>query len=656
MDNFFKIRRKEIIICLFLVAATLSVYLQVINYDFVYFDDELYVIDNPNVKAGLNRESIIWAFSADYAGNWHPLTWLSHMLDVELYGLSPMGHHLTSLQIHIANTVLLFILLNYMTGAVWPSGFVSALFALHPLHVESVVWVAERKDVLCAFFWILSISAYVRYTRNQSKMNYLLLVVLFAFGLMAKPMIVTLPFTLLLLDFWPLSRFKQKTYKTQTSACRIPMALIWEKIPLFALSAISSIITFSIQQHGGAVASLESIPLMMRISNALVSYISYIIKMFWPINLAFFYPYHKLLIWNVLLSGILLLCVSALIIFAARRLPYLVTGWLWYLGTLVPVIGIVQTGCQRMADRYTYVPLIGIFIIIAWGMRDIAAKWQGRRILLPIFSGVALVFFMICTWFQAGHWQNGITIFKHTLDVTKNNCVANCELGHALMRNGKLDEAVIQFCKALKINPNYEEAHANLGCTLARQKKVNDAIYHYQEALRINQNNAKAHNNLGVLLAGKGKVNDAIYHYKEGLRINPKYGGAYYNLGKIYANKGDIENAILFYKKTLQVSPNMAEALYNLSWIYATHKDNKFINGKEAVKLAEKLCRLQNYSHPLSLDVLAAAYAVTGKFDRAVKVAQQGLSVALMHGPEELASALTKRLQLYQAGIPYRQK
>ncbi len=289
-------------------------------------------------------------------------------------------------------------------------------------------------------------------------------------------------------------------------------------------------------------------------------------------------------------------------------------------------------------------------------MRDIAAKWQSQRILLLIFSGIALVFFIICTWFQAGHWQNGISIFKHTLDVTKNNCVANCELGHALMRSGKLDDAVVQLYNALKINPNYEEAHANLGCTLARQNKVNDAIYHYQKALRINQNNVKAHNNLGILLVGKGKVNDAIYHYQKALRINPKYAGAYYNLGKIYANKGEVENAILYYKKALQVSPNMAEALYNLSWIYATHKDNKFRNGKKAVKLAKKLCKLQIYSQPLSLDALAAAYAETGKFDKTVKIARQGLNMALTQGPEELASGLTKRLQLYQAGIPYRQK
>jgi len=653
MNNFFKTRRKEIIVCLFFVASSLFVYLQVINYDFIYFDDELYVIDNPNVKAGLTRETIIWAFSADYAVNWHPLTWLSHMLDIELYGLSPMGHHLTNLQIHTVNTVLLFILLNWMTGAIWPSSFVAALFAVHPLHVESVAWVAERKDVLCAFFWILSILAYVRYTRNQSKMNYLLIVILFAFGLMSKPMIVTLPFTLLLLDFWPLSRFEPKTCKTQTSAYRILVALIWEKIPLFALSVISSIITFSVQQYGGAVRSLETIPLMMRVSNALVSYTSYIIKMCWPTNLALYYPYNELPVGSVLVSGLLLLCISAMIVVASRRLPYLATGWLWYFGTLIPVIGLVQVGSQSMADRYTYIPLIGLFIIVAWGMRDIAAKWQSQKVLLSIFSSIVLIFFMISSWFQAGHWQNGITLFKHTLAVTQNNSVAHCELGHALMRNENLDEAVVQFYKALRINSNYEAAHTNLGYTLARQGKFNDAIYHYNKTLHINRDNAKAHNNLGVLLAGKGKFNEAFYHYQEALRINPKYAGAYYNLGKIYANKGKIEDAIFYYKKTLQVSPNMAEALYNLSWIYSTNE--KFRSGKEAVKLAEKLCGLQNYSQPLSLDALAVAYARAERFKEAVLTAQKGLELAQKMGPKELSLGLENRLKLYQARRPYRQ-
>ena len=654
-DNFFKIKRKEIIICLFLVAASLVVYLQLINYDFVYYDDNSYVTENPHVKAGLTLESIIWAFTTGHACNWHPLTWLSHMLDIELYGLNPMGHHLTSLQIHIVNTVLLFILLNWMTGAIWRSAFVAALFALHPLHVESVAWVAERKDVLCAFFWILSTLAYVRYTRNQSKINYLLLVVLFVFGLMAKPMIVTLPFTLLLLDFWPLSRFQSMLQKQQIPVFKAIACLVREKIPLFILSAISCLITFFVQQHGGAVTSIEILSLKARVANAIVSYTNYIGKMIWPLNLAVLYPLREWRPEQVIMSGLFLLVLSVLAVRSWRRFPYLTIGWLWYLGTLVPVIGLVQVGIQRMADRYTYIPLIGLFIIIAWGMRDIAAKWQRQGVLLPIFSSVALIFFMICTWFQVGHWQNGITIFKHTLDMTKNNYAANCELGNALMRNGKLDDAVIQFYKALRINPNYEEAHANLGCTLARQGNVSDAIYYYNKALLINPDNAKAHNNLGVLLAGKGKFNDAFYHYQEVLRINPKYAGAYYNLGKIYANKGDIENAILYYKKTLKVSPNMAEALYNLSWIYATNQNEKFRNGKQAVKLAEKLCRLHNYNQPLSLDALAAAYAETGRFKEAILTARKGLELALKMGPKELALGLENRLKLYQVGYPYRQ-
>jgi tetratricopeptide (TPR) repeat protein len=308
-----------------------------------------------------------------------------------------------------------------------------------------------------------------------------------------------------------------------------------------------------------------------------------------------------------------------------------------------------------MADRWAYIPLIGIFIIISWGVPGFLGKWRYKEISLATIAAIILIILSTTTWFQARHWQNGITIFKHTVDVTQNNCVANCELGHALMRNGKLDDAVIQFYNALRINPNHEEAHANLGYTLACQGKVKDAIYHYNKTLRINRDNVKTHNNLGVLLAGKGKFNEAFYHYQEALRINPKYAGAYYNLGKIYANKGKIEDAILYYKKTLQVSPNMPAALYNLSWIGATSEDDKFRSSIKAVELAEKLCKLQNYTQPLSLDTLAAAYAEAGRFKEAVLTAKKGLALALEMGPKELALGLENRLKLYHAGRPYRQ-
>ena len=621
MDNFFKIRRKKIIICLFLVAASLVVYLQLINCDFVNYDDNSYVTENPYIKAGLTLESFIWAFTTGHASNWHPLTWLSHMLDCELYGLNPMGHHWTNLQIHIVNTVLLFILLNWMTGAVWPSSLVAALFALHPLHVESVTWVAERKDVLCALFWILSILAYVRYTRNRSKMNYLLLVVLFSFGLMSKPMIVTLPFTLLLLDFWPLSRFQSMVHEQQAPKSQMLITLVWEKIPLFILSAMSSILTLFVQQYGGAVTSIETISLKARIANAIVSYTNYIEKMIWPLDLAVLYPLREWRPGQVIMSGLFLLVLSVLAVRSWRRFPYLTIGWLWYLGTLVPVIGLVQVGAQRMADRYTYIPLIGLFIIVAWGAQDIAAKWRSQRVLLLMFSSLVLIFFMICTWFQVSYWQDGITLFKHAVKMTDNNSIAHCVLGHSLDIQGKHKEAILHYSKALQINPMYTEAH----------------------------------NSLGVLFASKGNFNDAFYHYKEALRINPKYSGAYYNLGKIYANKGEIKDAILYYKKALQVSQNMTEALYNLSWIAATAKDDKFRNGIEAVKLAEKLCKFQNYSQPLSLDALAAAYAEAGRFKEAILTAQKGLELALKMGPKELALGLENRLKLYHTGRPYRQ-
>ncbi len=611
----------KLLISLFLTLAILIVYCQAIHFDFNNYDDNLYVTENQQVRAGLTVKGFCWAFTTGHASNWHPLTWLSHMLDCELYGLNPMGHHWTNIQIHLANSILLFLLLNIMTGSIWQSGFVAALFALHPLHVESVVWIAERKDVLCAFFWILSILAYVRYTRKQSKINYLLIVVLFSFGLMSKPMIVTLPFTLLLLDFWPLSRFQSMLQKQQIPVFKAIACLVREKIPLFILSAILCLITFLVQQSGGAVTSIETLSLKVRVANAIVSYTSYIGKMIWPLNLAILYPFRESCPEQIIMSLLLLLVLSALVVRAWRKFPYLTIGWFWYLGTLIPVIGLVQVGAQSMADRYTYVPLIGIFIIIAWGMRDIAAKWQGQKILLPIFSGIVFIFFIICTWLQVHYWQDGITLFKHTVEVTHNNSIAHRNLAHALNLHGKRDEALVHYFKALQINPKYTEAY----------------------------------NDIGNILACQGKINDAIYHYQEALRINPKYAGAYYNLGKIYANKGDVENAILFYKKTLQVIPNMTEALYNLSWIYATNKDDKFRNGKEAVKLAEKLCGLQNYSYPLSLDALAAAYAEAKRFDDAVFTAKKALELALLCGPEELVSGIKQRLSLYKSGQPYRQ-
>jgi Tfp pilus assembly protein PilF len=655
MDSVKK-RRIEIVICLFLCAACLVVYLQLINCDFVNYDDELYLTKNQHIQAGVTLKSVIWAFTTGYASNWHPLTWLSHMLDFKLYGLNPMGHHWTNLQIHIANTLLLFFVLQLMTGAILRSAFVSGLFAIHPLHVESVAWIAERKDVLSTFFWMLSMYAYVGYVRNPEKKRcYIVLIILFALGLMAKPMIATLPFVLLLLDFWPLSRFQSIIHEQKINVFQAFRTLVWEKTPLFVLTAISCGITFFVQQHGGAVASIEALPLKARAANAIASYINYIGKMIWPLHLAVLYPLRD---WNpgqVLISGVLLLLISTLAVRTWHRHPYFLVGWLWYLGTLIPVIGLVQVGAQRMADRYTYIPLIGLFIIIAWAMPDILCKWRSRRIILRTISGVMIILFMICSWFQVHHWKNGATLFTHAVKTTNNNSIAYCELGHALNEQGKHDEAIIHFKRALKINPYYTEAHYELGVTLEAQGNSTAAVKQYLEALRTNPNHVKAHNSMGIILAKQGNFKDSVYHHKKALQIDPKYPAAYYNLGKIFSAQGKIEEAIFYYQEALYYSSNMTQALYNLSWILATCEDGNYRNGTEAVKLAEKLCRITRYKQPLALDALAAAYAETGKFDAAVLTAQKGLTLALHHGLKELAVRLKKRLQLYQAKHSYRQ-
>jgi Flp pilus assembly protein TadD len=472
---------------------------------------------------------------------------------------------------------------------------------------------------------------------------------------MSKPMIVTLPFVLLLFDFWPLLRFQSILDKKKIPASKIIGYLIWEKIPLFILAAISCLITFFVQQHGGAVSSIEALPLNARVANAIVSYTSYIGKMIWPLNLAVLYPLREWHPGQVIMSGLLLLFLSVLAVRAWRRFPYLTTGWLWYLGTMVPVIGLVQVGSQSMADRYTYIPLIGLFIIIAWGMSDISAKLPGRRIPVAVFSSIILIVFMICAWFQVGHWRNGVTLFIHAINVTRNNSIAHYELGHALDQSQKYDRAVTHYFKALQINPKYVEAHNNLGYNLSLQGKIKDAVYHYNQALRIDPNHVKAHNNLGNVLARQGNFKDAVYHFNKAIKVAPNYAGAYYNLGKIFSNHGETKKAFIFYYKALELNPEMTQVLYNLSWIKATHENEKNRNGEKAVKLAEKLCKITKYNQPLALDALAAAYAETKRFDAAVLTAKKALELALHHGPEELAIGLKKRLQLYQAELPYRQ-
>ena len=429
--------RIVILVSLCLIIAILIPYRQAINFDFVGYDDELYVTKNLNVQKGFTAEGVKWAFTTFHSANWHPITWLSHILDCELYGLNPMGHHWTSLQIHLTNTLLLFFILQYMTGALWRSVFVAALFALHPLHVESVAWVAERKDVLCTFFGMLTISAYIMYVKKRNLLRYSLVFIFLSLGLMAKPMLVTLPFLLLLLDFWPLERLRSETVSR----------LILEKVPLLVPVVISSCLTFMAQQSSGAVKPLESFSLTVRVANAFVSYASYVVKAIWPHNLTVFYPHpgNALPLWQVL-GAILLVggaCVPA--IRSLKKYPYIAVGLFWYLGMLVPVIGLVQVGQQAMADRYTYIPMTGLFIIIAWGFSDLSTKWHYRKIVLTLFAVIILLVLAVSTFFQLGYWRNSVALFERAVSITENNYLAHNNLGAALLEKGKFDKAVLHI-------------------------------------------------------------------------------------------------------------------------------------------------------------------------------------------------------------------
>lgn len=485
-------KHSTLILCLALTAATLAVFGQVRDHDFITYDDCEYVVQNPHVRPGLTLDGLAWALTSTRASNWHPLSWLSHMTDCDLYGLNPSGHHLNSLLFHAANTLLLLLLLKRMTGALWRSFLVAALFALHPLHVESVAWVAERKDVLSALFWMLTLLAYAGYSKRPGIRRYLLALAFFGLGLMAKPMLVTLPFVMLLLDYWPLRRLKWERAPTGL--------LLMEKIPFFLLSAATSVVTFMVQQKWGAV--VQEIPLGIRFANALCSYGVYLAKVFWPISLAFHYPHPlgSIPAWQVAGSGVFLVCMTYLSFRFSSRLPYLTVGWLWYLGTLIPVIGIIQVGSHAMADRYTYIPLIGPFIALSWGTADITSRWprvKGPSVALWI---CLLVSFGIGSWVQAETWKDSMTLYRHAIRVTAGNLTAHQNLGNVLAREGRLNEAAEHIREVLRLRPGHAPAHNNLANVLVKQGRIDEGIAHYREALRIRPDFPEARFNLELAM------------------------------------------------------------------------------------------------------------------------------------------------------------
>lgn len=715
------------LICIALALVNLVVYLQVLNHDFVDYDDEDYVTKNPQVIAGITWKGVLYAFTeTDLTANWHPLTWLSHMLDCQLFGLNPLGHHLTSLLFHIANTLLLFWILKRMTGAVWPSAFVAAAFALHPLHVESVAWVAERKDVLSGFFWMLTIAAYIRYARRPGLKRYLLVLLAFSLGLMAKPMVVTLPFVLFLLDYWPLGRLQlqqqndreilPQSKSAATVSCPPTIyRLIIEKIPLFILAAASSIVTFLVQRSAGAMirGEGENYSLNTRISNALVSYLGYIIKMAYPNRLAVLYPYpgDSLPAWQPIISFLIIAVVSVGIIYTARRWRYLTVGWFWYLGTLVPVIGLIQIGSQAMADRYTYLPSIGIFIMVAWGAAKLSTKWSFQSLALGITAGIVLTLLLICTRMQLRYWRNTLTLYEHTLVVTENNYVIHNNYGCFLRENNKLDQAIQNYNEALRIEPNYVAALNNLGMALKKKGEITEAIEKWEKVLELSPYNPSAHSNLGLIMTQQGKYDEAIKHFNDALRANLSFPNVHYILGIIYDRMGNYDMAIQNYDNAIRLEPDNLDARFNLALAYTklgrydlaiqNYDELLRINpnhagalnnlgmmlkeqGKisEAVKKWERVLQIepdnlrvhfniglamaeqgkhdQAIEHyiealrvepdwPELLDALAASYAATGRFTKAVETAEKAVGLAISTGREKMAQEIQNRLQLYKA-------
>ena len=585
------------LIGLLLAAMVFAVFWPVLNCGFVNYDDPSYITSNAEVKSGLTWHGVAWAFTTGAASNWHPLTWLSHMADVSCYGTDPRGHHFTNVLLHAINTVLLFFILKNLTNAVGKSAMVAALFAVHPLHVESVAWISERKDVLSGLFWMLTIGMYVRYTKGR-KMGYALSLLFFALGLMSKPMLVTAPFLMLLLDYWPLRRLEKN---------RVGQMLL-EKVPFFVLAAISSIITVIVQRKGGAVTSILALPFGQRLANAFVSYVRYLGKTVWPVDLAILYPHPRHWPAGEVAGAILLLtAMTGWTISRVTRQPWLMVGWLWFLGMLVPVIGLVQVGIQSMADRYVYLPIVGIFIMFAWG----ACEWLGNRVGLAL-GMLALAACVVLTPRQVKYWADSETLFKHAAAVTTDNYLAYNNIGFFLSNRGQIEEAMKYYKSSLQINPNYEEAHNNLGFALAGLGRNKEAIDEYVKALSIRRDLTEAHNNLGNALAAVGQSGEAMHEYLVALEENPHYAQAHNNYGIALAMHGKVDDAIEQFHQAIRDDPDYLSAHSDLGNALA-------MQGKWSEALEQyRLCLKIDPNDPQVHNNLGNVLAQQNRLDEAV--------------------------------------
>ena len=553
----------SILVCLFLIITAVIVYGQTLGHDFVYFDDNRYVTENVHVKTGLSADNIKWAFSTLHLQFWHPLTWLSLMLDTQLFGVNPSGYLFTNLLLHIFNSLLLFVFFNRATGSVWQSGLVAALFALHPMHVESVAWIAQRKDVLSCFFWMLTMLAYLHFAERPGLKTYLAVLLSLILGLMAKSMLITLPFVLLLLDYWPLGRWGY-----EASAKTVLLAFLWrlrEKVPLILVSVTASVLTYVAQQSTGSLKSLTAVPLADRISNALVSYVAYLAKMVWPFNLACFYPFpDSISLWRAGGALSLLLLITGVAIRSAQRYPFVIVGWLWYLGTLIPVIGLVKFGAFSMADRYSYVPLIGIFIILIWGVPELLTGKDYRKAVMACLATIIMAICLLTARNQVRFWKDGFSLFTHAQKVTSDNWFAHIALGRDFLRREKFDEAEAQFFKAQRLKPNYIPTYIVLGINYAKQNKIAKAIAYISEAERMNPNLIDVQRSLGILYVQQGDLEKASRHFNKALEIEPENATVHKYLGNMMVDKGNLKAAIDHYAESLRIQPGDARVHYNL--------------------------------------------------------------------------------------------
>jgi tetratricopeptide (TPR) repeat protein len=598
-----------------LALMTIAVYWPAMSDDFVSYDDNVVVTSNVHVQNGLTLENVKWAFCNPVNNIWHPLTVLSHMLDCQLFGLKPWGHHLTSVLLHTINTVLIFLLLRNLTGAIWRSVLVAALFGLHPLHVESVAWVAERKDVLSTGFGLLTLICYVRYAENVTGdkcqvtgMNstlspairhpsrfYWLALFFFALGLMSKPMLVTWPVVMLLLDYWPLRRvssfkFSVSSPGTTPSATLNPRlsALVFEKWPFFGLAAATSIVTFIVQKQTSALVTVEDLPFGARGGNALISYCRYLGKLFWPVDLAVFYPHPGH--WpleQVVLAGGLLAGITVLFIAPWRQYPFMLMGWVWFVGTLVPVIGLVQVGEQAMADRYTYIPSLGVLILAIWGAYELTQSWRYQGMVLSVAGCLAVVLCLGLTRQQLGFWRDSETLFRHALAVTGDNYLMDNNLGVTLEKKGQTDEAIRQYQITIRLKPGYADAYFNLGAALGRKGQMDEAISQFQKAIRLKPDDAEAYNSLGIALGMKGQMDEATSQFQKAIRLKPDYADAHYNLGIALGMKGQMDEAISQFQEAIRLRPDDAEVYNNLGNAFSQkgQTDEAITQFQEAIRL-----------------------------------------------------------------------